>query len=90
MTGDVIRSSAIQSMKEMQIKNGTRYINEVRKEYGLEPVGWGNTPMNYGMFGVTNDVSEQEEVIPIGQHNNEIKSLQKALLAERLKNEYSY
>lgn len=75
-------------IEDMQIKNGTRYINEVRKDYGLEPVAWGNTPMNYGMFGVTNNPDETGEVIPIGEPDNQLKMYEKALLMERLKDEY--
>lgn len=77
-------------IEDLQIKNGTRYINEVRKDYGLEPVPWGNTPMNYGMFGVTNNPEDTEEVIPIGEHQKELETYQKALLYERLKDEYDY
>ena len=51
--------------------------------------------MNYGMFGVSNDPENTGDVIPIGNHqenivpsNNEVKLYQKALLLERLKEEY--
>ena len=86
-------------IEDSQVKNGIKYINEVRTEYGLEPVPWGNTPMNYGMFGVSNSPEETGEVVPIGQQENnfntgnvaeksQIKLYQKALLLERLKEEY--
>lgn len=82
-------------IEDLHIKNGTRYINEVRNEYGLETVPWGNTPMNYGMFGVSSTPEETSNVVPIGQKednvsekNDEIRLYQKALLLERLKEEY--
>ena len=82
-------------IEDLQVKNGIKYINEIRTDYGLDTVPWGNTPMNYGMFGVSNDPNNTEDVIPIGNHqenmapsNNEVKLYQKALLLERLKEEY--
>jgi len=52
--------------------------------------------MNYGMFGVSNDPENTGDVIPIGNQqqnlesgqNNEVKLYQKALLLERLREEY--
>lgn len=84
-------------IEDLQVKNGVRYINEVRAGYSLEPVAWGNTPMNYGMFGVSNTPEDTDNVVPIGEpvnniapveKNNEIRLYQKALLLERLKEEY--
>lgn len=84
-------------IEDLQVKNGIKYINEIRTGYGLDTVPWGNTPMNYGMFGVSNDPDNTEDVIPIGSQqlntieepqNNEVKLYQKALLLERLKEEY--
>lgn len=83
-------------IEDLQVKNGTRFINEVRAGYSLEPVAWGNTPMNYGMFGVSNSPEDTENVVPIGnpqealstEKNQEIRLYQKALLLERLKEEY--
>lgn len=85
-------------IEDLQVKAGVKYINEVRKDYGLEPVPWGNTPMNYGMFGVSSNPDEVENVIPIGespQYNLETKNdsdekelLKKALMIERIGKEY--
>lgn len=82
-------------IEDLQVKNGIKYINEIRTDYGLDTVPWGNTPMNYGMFGVSNDPDNTEDVIPIGTQqtieppqNNEVKLYQKALLLERLREEY--
>ena len=55
--------------------------------------------MNYGMFGVSNSPEETGEVVPIGQpeinftnddvvEKSQIKLYQKALLMERLREEY--
>ena len=85
-------------IEDLQVKNGVRYINEIRNGYGLEPVAWGDTPVNYGMFGISNDSDHPENIIPLGNNQNqdpiqkndnpEIRLYQKALLLERLKDEY--
>lgn len=82
-------------IEDLQVKNGVKYINEIRADYGLDSVAWGNTPMNYGMFGVSNTPEDTSNVIPIGASENnpvaekqEIRLYQKALLLERLKEEY--
>ncbi|MDO5849300.1 MAG: phage portal protein [Methanobrevibacter sp.] len=80
-------------IEDLQVKNGVKYINEVRTDYGLEPVAWGDVPMNYGMFGTTTP-SETNNILPLGvneQKNNrpEVETLQKALYLERLNKEYS-
>ena len=83
-------------IEDLQVKNGVRFINEIRAGYSLEPVAWGNTPMNYGMFGVSNSPDDTQNVVPIGnpqqslntEKNQEIRLYQKALLLERLKEEY--
>lgn len=83
-------------IEDLQVKNGLKSINEVRSGYSLEPVAWGDVPMNYGMFGVSNNSEDNPDVIPIGEQSiddsvtktDEIRLYQKALLLERLKEEY--
>lgn len=76
-------------IEDLHVKNGVKYINEVRTDYGLEPVPWGNTPMNYGMFGVSNSPEQTDNIQPLGQQQDylEQKALQKALLMKRLEKE---
>ncbi len=82
-------------IEDLHVKNGVKYINEVRTDYGLEPVPWGNTPMNYGMFGVSSSPEQIENIVPLGNETEtkyeedvEVKTLQKALLMERINKEY--
>lgn len=74
-------------IEDKQLRNGTRTINEIRASYGYDPVDWGNVPMNYSQYGLANsseNLDEVEAITPV----NEIKTLKKALLMERLGKEY--
>ena len=64
--------------------NGTTFINEVRSGYGLEPVEWGNVPMNYSQYGIARNPNDVQDVIAL----DETKMLKKALSLERLGKEY--
>ena len=70
-------------IEDKQLRNGTTYINEVRSGYGLEPVEWGNVPMNYSQFGIAKSPEDVQEVEQLAQQN-ELKALRKALTLERL------
>ena len=50
-------------IEDIQLKNGTLLVNEVRNNYGLEPVPHGDVPMDYSRFGVrnTNGVENLED-----------------------------
>ena len=74
-------------IEDKQLRNGTTYINEVRSGYGLEPVEWGNVPMNYSQFGIAKSPEDVQEVEQLAQEN-EIKTLKKSLILERLGTEY--
>lgn len=63
-------------MENIQIQNGTRTINEVRADYDLEPLSYG-------------DEFYQTQPEPVGFSTEEkLKRLEKALLYEALKDEY--
>lgn len=74
-------------IEDKQLRNGTMFINEVRSGYGLEPVDWGNVPMNYSQFALASSPENLKEVEPITPAT-EVKALKKALLMERLNKEY--
>ena len=59
----------------IQLKNGVKSINEVRLDYGLNPVDWGELPLNQNL-----NMSPNVDL--------QVKSLQKALTMERLRREY--
>ena len=61
-----------------QLKNGVKSINEVRLDYGLNPVDWGELPLNQNLNMSPNNSNMDLQV----------KSLQKALTMERLRREY--
>ena len=62
-------------IEDIQLKNGVKSINEVRLDYGLNPVDWGELPLNQNLnMSPNNDL--------------QVKSLQKALTMERLRREY--
>lgn len=75
------------NIEDKQLRNGTTYINEIRSNYGLEPVEWGNVPMNYSQYGIARNPNNVQEVTPI---DPEVKSLRKALVIERLGKEYDF
>ncbi len=62
-------------IEDIQLKNGVKSINEVRLDYGLNPVDWGELPLNQNLNMSPNV-------------NLQVKSLQKALTMERLRREY--
>lgn len=72
------------NIEDKQLRNGTTYINEIRSNYGLEPVEWGNVPMNYSQYGIARNPDTVQDVIPL----DEIKMLKKSLSLERLGKEY--
>lgn len=71
------------SVEDKKLRNGTSYINEIRAGYGLEPVSWGNVPMNYSQYGLASSPDEVNDVEAL-----QVKHLEKALLMERLNKEY--
>ena len=56
-----------------------RTVNEVRTDYGLEPVDWGDEPLTYN--GLNDETKSESE--------GEVKMLKKALFMERIKDEYN-
>lgn len=62
-------------IEDIQLKNGVKSIKEVRLDYGLNPVDWGELPLNQNLNMSPNV-------------NLQVKSLQKALTMERLRREY--
>lgn len=51
---DELKRANIQST---QVRDGIRTVNEVRKEYGWEPVDWGDYPLNSGVDIGLDDIS---------------------------------
>ena len=76
-------------IEDKQLRNGTTYINEVRSGYGLEPVEWGNVPMNYSQFALAASPEQLDESRLI-QPDSQVKMLEKALLSERYGNDYGF
>ena len=72
------------NIESTQIRDGIRTVNEIRKTYGWDPVDWGNEPLGYGQAGV-NQLLSMDDQKSLRLEN---KNLQKALLMERLRNEY--
>lgn len=75
-------------IEDKQLRNGTTYINEVRKGYGLPPVDWGNVPMNYSQYAIATSPEKLDSSILITPQDQEQKNLMKAVLFERLKEGY--
>lgn len=73
------------TIEDKQLRNGSLFINEVRSGYGLEPVDWGNVPLNYSQYGVAPSPESLDNMEPL---SNKTKMLKKALLVERLGKEY--
>ncbi len=67
-------------IEDIQLKNGVKSINEVRNDYGLNPVDWGDLPLNQDLLMSPNNATYNNMV--------EFKSLEKALTMERLRKEY--
>ena len=77
-------------IEDKQLRNGSTYINEVRSGYGLDPVDWGNVPMNYSQFALAPTADNVDDATLINPKTDlEAKSLRKALLMERLGKEYN-
>lgn len=70
-------------VEDKQLRNGTTFINEVRSGYGLEPVDWGNVPMNYSQFALATSPDKLEDSTLITP-KDETKDLTKSLIMERL------
>lgn len=75
-------------IEDKQLRNGTTFINEVRSGYGLEPVDWGNVPMNYSQYAIATSPENLDQSVLITPQENETKMLKKALTLERLGKEY--
>lgn len=75
-------------IEDKQLRNGTTFINEVRSGYGLEPVDWGNVPMNYSQYAIATSPENLDQSVLITPQENETKTLKKALMIERLGKEY--
>ena len=74
------------NIESIQIRDGVRTVNEIRKGYGWNPVDWGNEPLGYGQAGVNNgNLFDANEAKSLKLEN---KNLNKALLMERLRKEY--
>lgn len=75
-------------IEDKQLRNGTTFINEVRSGYGLEPVDWGNVPMNYSQYAIATSPENLDQSVLITPQESETKMLKKALLVERFGKEY--
>lgn len=65
-------------IEDIRLKNGSLSINEVRSEYGEEPVAWGNVPMNYQNYAVTPNLLNPTSIEPLGGDiNKAIDTVQK-------------
>lgn len=53
-------------IESTQLHDGVTYINEVRSGYGLDPVNWGNVPMNYPSFGLAL-TPQSTNINPLGE-----------------------
>lgn len=73
-------------IEDKQLRNGTTYINEVRSGYGLEPVDWGNVPMNYSQYAIATSPDTLDNSVLITPQAE--KDLQKSIILERLKGMY--
>ena len=74
-------------VEDKQLRNGTTFINEVRRGYGLPPVDWGNVPMNYSQYAIATSPENLDTSILITPQETE-KDLQKSLILERLNEGY--
>ena len=66
-------------IENIRLQNGSLSINEVRSGYGEQPVPWGNVPMNYQNYGLTPNILNPTNVMPLGGNNLEksIETVQK-------------
>ena len=74
-------------IEDKQLRNGTTFINEVRSGYGLEPVDWGNVPMNYSQYAIATSPENLDQSVLITPQETE-KDLQKSIILERLNGMY--
>lgn len=74
-------------IEDKQLRNGSTFINEVRSNYGLPPVDWGNVPMNYSQYAIATSPENLDNSVLITPKETE-KDLQKSLIMERLKGLY--
>ena len=74
-------------IEDKQLRNGTTFINEVRSGYGLEPVDWGNVPMNYSQYAIATSPENLDQSVLITPQETE-KDLRKSLIIERLEGMY--
>lgn len=84
-------------IEDKKLRNGTTFINEVRSGYGLEPVEWGNVPMNYSQFALASSPDSLDSsvlITPQDLNNTEEetiaaeKDLKKSIIMERLQRMY--
>jgi len=65
-------------IENIRLQNGSLSINEVRSTYGEEPVAWGNVPMNYSNYGITPNILNPTNVMPLGEDiSKSIRNVQK-------------
>ena len=74
-------------IEDKQLRNGTTFINEVRSGYGLEPVDWGNVPMNYSQYAIATSPENLDQSVLITPQETE-KDLRKSLIMDRLEGMY--
>ena len=77
-------------IEDKQLRNGTTFINEVRSGYGLDPVEWGNVPMNYSQFALAASPEAIQDSTLIQPSEPNVKMLEKALLVESYGKEYGF
>ncbi len=66
-------------IEDLQLTKGVKSINEVRSDYGLSPVEWGDLPLNQNLTMTPSNNTTSDA---------ELQSLKKALTMERLNKEY--
>lgn len=57
-------------IEDIQLKNGTKLVNEVRNGYALDPVKYGDVPMNYSTYGKPNNPLRPTGAVPYAEVNN--------------------
>ena len=67
------------NIENIQVRNGILSINEVRSSYGLEPVDWGNVPMNYSQFGIASNSNAISNVQSLAEKQNKTMTQVKEL-----------
>ena len=66
-------------IENIRLQNGSLSINEVRSGYGEPPVSWGNVPMNYGNYGVTPNILNPTNVMPLGGETADVDKALKTI-----------